>query len=417
MHRLTMSHVDRPRRRSCSPTRLHALLLALLLPCCIKRPEQAAAAGASATDAAPASESGGVQGVSTAPPATLPEGASIAKKYQDFFPVGAAVTQKHLTETSTKDIVTTHFNHLTAENAWKWGELSPSKDSYKWGEADFIAKFAREHQMKMTGHCLVWHRQAPGWVFARLKNGDAEAIETVKARLKAHIDTVIPRYADVVDNWDVVNEAISDDGSKTYRDATEGSRYYGIFGSEEYVYWAFLYAQQAYEALAPGSSEGKLYYNDYNVVLKIDRIIPMLNAVREKGARVDGIGMQFHVRLDWPSIADLDATMEKIIAAGYKIKVSELDVNLYNDYPDGKFKAAPEVDFTPELAQTQAKRYAELFALFRKHKEHITSVTLWGIADDSTWLDHEPVGGRNNHPLLFDDQHRPKAAAAAILDF
>jgi endo-1,4-beta-xylanase len=403
----------RPLRRR-APRRLHALLFALLLPSCIQRSEGAAAPSAAGNDAAADSS---VKGVSTAPPVTLPEGASIAKKYEEFFSVGVAVTQKHLTTPTVRDIIIKHFNRLTAENAWKWGELSPSKDRYDWGEADFIAQFAREHKMPMTGHALVWHRQAPGWVFARLDNGDPAAIETVKARLKAHIDTVIPRYADVVDNWDVVNEAISDNSEKKFRDASEGSRFYGIFGSEEYVYLAFLWAQQAYEAHAAGSSEGKLYYNDYNVVLKIDRIIPMLNAVREKGARVDGIGMQFHVRLDWPGVELLDETMQKIIAAGYKIKISELDVNLYNDYPEGKFKAAPVVDFTPELAQLQAKRYAELFALFRKHAEHITSVTLWGVSDDHTWLDHEPVSGRNNHPLLFDDQHRPKAAAAAILDF
>lgn len=416
MHRLTMSLVHRPGLRRRAPMRLPALLFALLLPSCIQRSEGAAAPASAGGDPAAAS-GGGEQGASTAPPATLPAGASIAKKYEEFFTVGVAVTQKNLTTPTVRDIITQHFNRLTAENAWKWGELSPSPDRYDWGEADAIAQFAREHKMPMTGHALVWHRQAPGWVFARLKNGDPQAIEAVKTRLKAHIDTVIPRYADVVDNWDVVNEAISDNGEKTYRDATEGSKFYGIFGSEEYVYLAFLWAQQAYEKHAPGSSEGKLYYNDYNVVLKVDRIIPMLNAVREKGARVDGIGMQYHVRLDWPGIEMLDETMQKIIAAGYKIKVSELDVNLYNDYPDGKFKAAPAVDFTPELAQIQAKRYAELFALFRKHAEHITSVTLWGVSDDHTWLDHEPVGGRNNHPLLFDDQHRPKAAAAAILDF
>lgn len=412
-----MSNAPRRGLRRHAPKLSLALALALSLPGCIQR----TAAPATDTPASNAghqgSDASAAKGASTAPPATLPEGASIAKKYADFFTVGVAVTQKHLTTAAVREVVETHFNRLTAENAWKWGELNPSEGRYNWGEADFIAKFAREHKWPMTGHTLVWHRQAPGWIFTRLKNGDPAAIETLKARLKKHIDTIIPRYADVVDNWDVVNEAISDDGSKAYRDGNEGSRYYGIFGSEEYVYWAFKYAEDAYEANSPGSSEGKLYYNDYNVVLKVDRIIPMLNAVREKGARVDGIGMQFHVRLDWPPLELIDETMQKIIAAGYKLKVTELDVSLYNDYPDGKFKAAPAIDFTPEVAEVQAKRYADLFALFRKHKQHITSVTLWGVSDDSTWLDHEPVGGRNNHPLLFDEQQRPKAAAKAILDF
>lgn len=382
---------------------------------CIKRteappPSQASAAGATAT--AP-----DTHGVSTAPPATLPEGVTIAGKYADFFPVGVAVGQKHLSTPNVREIVVKHFNHVTAENAWKFGELAPSEGHYDWSEADAIAQFARDNDMTMTGHTLVWHRQAPGWLFAKLTPKDPNSIETLKGRMKAHIDTITARYADVVDNWDVVNEAISDDSSKTYRDAGEGSQFYGIFGSEDYVYWAFEYAGKALEAKAPGSSEGKLYYNEYNVNLKLDRILPLLDSVRKRGAHVDGIGMQMHVRLDWPSISELELTMQRIIAAGYKIKVSELDVNLYNDYPEGKFKAAPVVDFTPELAQAQAQRYAELFALFRKYSEHITSVTLWGVSDDSTWLDHEPVAGRNNHPLLFDDQQRPKAAAAAILDF
>ncbi len=391
-----------------------ALLSNALLMSCIKRTQDTAPPAAAAAHVQQPVKAGGV---STAPPATLPEGVTIKDKYRDFFPVGVAVGQKHLDDASVREIITTHFNRLTAENAMKFGELAPREGGYNWKEADAIAQFARDHQMAMTGHTLVWHRQAPGWLFTGLEPKNPQSIETLKTRLKAHIDTIIPRYADVVDNWDVVNEAISDDSSKAYRDESEGSRFFGIFGNEEYVYWAFKFAADAYEKHAPGSAAGKLYYNDYNVNLKLDRILPLLDAVKKRGAPVDGIGMQMHIRLDWPSIEELDRTMQGIIDAGYKIKVSELDVSLYNDYPGGKFKAAPAVDFTPELAEAQAKRYADLFALFRKHAEHVTSVTLWGVSDESTWLDNEPVPGRNNHPLLFDDQHRPKAAARAILEF
>lgn len=391
---------------------LASLLLAF--GCIVRNETQTAEAPVSAAgDSAPSEN----KATSTAPPATLPQGVTIAGKYEPFFPVGVAVAKSHLQSPAVSDIITTHFNRITAENAWKFGSVAPVEGKYNWAEADAIADFAREHNMKMTGHTLVWHRQAPMWLFTGLKAEDPASIEKLKARMKAHIDTIVPRYADVVDNWDVVNEAISDNGEKTYRDGSEGSHWYRIFGNEDYVYWAFEYARAALEAHAPGSSKGQLYYNDYNVNLKLDRILPLLAAVRERGGQVDGIGMQLHIRLDWPSIEELDGVMQTIIDAGYKVKVSELDVSLYNDYPDGKFKGAPGVEFDEALSKAQAQRYADLFALFRKHAEHLTSVTTWGVSDQSTWLDNEPVHGRKNHPLLFDEQHRPKAAAAAILDF
>ncbi len=364
------------------------------------------------TPAATATQAG-----SSAPPAELPDGVTLSGKYAPYFPLGVAVGQSHLSNPEVRAIITTHFNHLTAENAFKFGSLSPREGSYDWHEADAIARFARKNEMRMTGHTLVWHRQTPNWLFADLQPGLPKSIEKLKARMKTHIDTIIGRYADVVDNWDVVNEAISDNGDKTFRDGSEGSRFFDIFGNEDYVYWAFKVADDALAAQASEKADGKLYYNDYNVNLKLDRILPMLDKVRERGARVDGIGMQMHVRIDWPSIQELESTLRRIISAGYEVKISELDVSLYNDYPGGKFQAAPALEFTPNLAQTQAKRYAELFSLFRKYAPHITSVTLWGVSDDATWLDHEPVPGRDNHPLLFDDRHQPKAAAAAIVDF
>jgi endo-1,4-beta-xylanase len=227
----------------------------------------------------------------------------------------------------------------------------------------------------------------------------------------------VPRYTDVVDNWDVVNEAISDDGSKDYRDGAEGSEWFNVFGSEEYVYWAFKYAHDALEANAPGSAAGKLYYNEYNVTLKVDRIIVMLDAIRAKGVPVDGVGMQGHVRIDWPSIADLRAAMDKLIAAGYKVKISELDMSMYNDYPTGSFVPAPQLAWDATLAANQATAYAALFALFREKSSDITSVTFWGVSDAHSWLNNEPVAGRANYPLLWDAALQPKDAYFSVRDF
>ncbi len=398
-----------------------ALLCALALSACGSSTTEPGAPGNTGGD--PALGSGGATGGGTATGGDTATGGatqsteSLATKYADYFPVGVAIAQSHLN--TVKEIIQTEFNHITAENAMKAQSLQPTEGNFNFTEADLLADFARAEGMKMTGHTLLWHRQAPAWFFAGLTPGDADDIEILKERLKTHIETVVDRYADVVDNWDVVNEAISDNTSKDppYRDGSEGSNWYATFGSEDYVYWAFKYAKDALEAKEPGSSAGKLYYNDYNVNLKIDGIIALCDGVREKGGQIDGIGLQAHYRVDWPSTTEIEATIATIVAAGYKVKISELDVTLYNDYPSGTYVAAPEIEFTPEVEQLQADRYGALFALFRAHKDDITSVTLWGVSDDSTWLDSEPTPNRNDYPLLYNDAHMPKLAVEAIKNF
>jgi endo-1,4-beta-xylanase len=341
---------------------------------------------------------------------------SLSQKYADFFPIGAAIGNAQLD--SLEQVLIQDFNHLTCENAMKIQDIHPTADGYYWADADRIADFARQHGKKLTGHTLLWHRQAPAWLFEGVTPGDATSLELLKARLKGHIESVIDRYADVVDNWDVANEVISDDPAKQYRDGTEDSKWFEMFGSEEYVYWAYKYAKDALEAKGPGSSAGKLYYNEYVATVKADKILKMLAWLKdEKGIQLDGVGFQSHENMSWPSMADLQAAFDKFKGAGYKVKVSELDVTVYSDYATGSFVASPAVDFTAELEAKQAKRFADLFALYRKNKDQLTSVTFWGVSDDMTWLDNEPVAGRNDFPLLYNDAHTPKAARAAIMNF
>lgn len=377
-------------------------------------PNGSGAGGMGAGTGGMAATGGTGSGAATGTGGTGDGGLTLKEVYQPYFPIGAAIAPSHLT--TVKDILVTHFNRITAENDMKFGIVSTGEGTYDWSAADELADFARENDMAMTGHALVWHRQTPSWLFSGLTAENADDIETLKGRMKAHIDTIVPRYDDVVDNWDVVNEAISDDPAVDFRDGSE-SDYFRIFGSEDYVYWAFKYAYDALEAIEPGNAEGKLYYNDYNVTLKVDRIIALCDWVKEQGVPVHGIGLQQHVRIDWPSTAEIGAAIDKITAAGYAVKISELDVTVYNDYPAGELEPAPEVEFTPALEAEHAQRYANLFALYREHADDITSVTFWGVSDAHTWLDDEPVAGRTNYPLLWDANHEPKDALDAVLNF
>jgi endo-1,4-beta-xylanase len=340
---------------------------------------------------------------------------SLATKFADYFPIGAAVSEVALSD--FPDILARDFNHLTCEYQMKMAKIHPAEDTYAWDATDRVADFARQHNMKLTGHTLLWYQETPDWILAGVTAGDATSLELLKSRLKAHIEAVVGRYADVVDNWDVVNEALSDDATKQYRDGSEGSKWYELFGSEEYIYWAYKFAKDALEATSPGSSAGKLYYNEYTVTQKADKMLKMLAWLKdEKGLTIDGVGFQSHETMTWPSPGDIQAAINKFKSAGYKVKISELDVTVYNDYASGSFVASPALEFTADLEARQAKRFADLFTVYRANKDEITSVTVWGISDEQSWLDNT-VPGRADFPLLYNAQHQPKVAHTSIMNF
>jgi endo-1,4-beta-xylanase len=132
---------------------------------------------------------------------------------------------------------------------------------------------------------------------------------------------------------------------------------------------------------------------------------------------VDGVGFQSHESIRWPATSDLQAAFDKFAAAGYKVKISELDVTVYDDYVTGTFVPSPKVAFTPDLEAAQARRYQSLFELYRRNKGLVTSVTFWGISDDRSWLNDSPVAGRTDYPLLYNAAHAPKQARIAIVSF
>ncbi|MCH2107759.1 MAG: endo-1,4-beta-xylanase [Polyangiaceae bacterium] len=339
--------------------------------------------------------------------------ASLGKKEEIFFSLGVATKADQLSSDSS--LIEYHFRRLTPENAMKWGELEKKPGQYDWQRADQIANFARKHHLKLTGHTLIWHRQTPTWLFQDLQPEDPKSIRLLRERMREHIEKMVHRYSDVVDHWDVVNEAISDDPKRIYRDAGEGSRYYQIFGSGEYIYWAFRYTYDALEAQKKGSAADALYYNDYNVNLKSERILDVLTKIRSTGIPIAGIGLQGHYRLDWPSITEIQTTLDAIRKGGFRAKISELDISVYNDYPQGKFSPAPEVEWSEKLAIYQARRYQEIFKLLEENASLISSVTIWGIRDNESWLNQEPVAGRKNYPLLFNHKSQAKLAAQALL--
>ncbi len=330
---------------------------------------------------------------------------NLSAHFKKQFTLGVALEPHYLGDWA--ELLPSTFNRLTAENAMKCRQIHPTEQNYRFEPADQLADFARAHSMKMTGHALVWHRETPDWL---IKGSHAE----IKQRLKQHIDTVVARYADVTDNWDVVNEAVSDSPGKVYRDAEEGSAIHGAVG-KAYISDAFELAAAAVQATGRNID---LYYNDYNMNQpeKRSKALQIATELRNEGKRIDGIGAQAHWNLSSPSALEIQNMIDDIVEAGFKVKISELDISAYpaDDWTNKVWQAERPLD--EELNQALARRYKEIFDVFTRNAEHITSVTLWGVSDDRTWLNSFPAGNRRNYPLLFDGLDRPKAAYFSLFD-
>lgn len=321
------------------------------------------------------------------------------------------------TITDTYRTVLAHeFSVVTAENVMKFSSLRPTRATFNYAAGDALVAFAAAHGMKVRGHTLVWHSQNPSWVFSGTK-------DDVLKHMRNHITNVMKHFAGKVYAWDVVNEAIMEDGS--YRDGTladdKKSQWYAILGES--------YIAEAFKAARAADPNAKLFYNDFYdyIPAKQQGIYNMVKKLKDQGVPIDGIGMQCHLNIEpstmstnqayYQDVAHLEDAIKLYASLGVDVQVTEMDVSLYIPgitYTQDTFYTL--ATFTDALKAKQAQRYRDFFELFRKYKGTITGVTLWGIADDNTWLS-EFSSGRKDFPLLFDTNHNPKPAYSAVVDF
>jgi endo-1,4-beta-xylanase len=335
-------------------------------------------------------------------------------KLKDVYsiPIGAAVAAGEYGWDSFDtygDALMGEFDSLVAENCMKAGVIQYSEGNFSWTAPDRLVGYAAEHGMQVRGHALVWHTQAAGWMFTDTGTA-AEKKEFSRSRMQTHITTVVNRYEDDIYCWDVVNEAISDSGG--YR---TDSPWYLAYGDASYIQNAFDYAYAA-------DPDCKLYYNDYNVCVPSKRsdIVSMIEDLDLIGSHhLTGIGIQAHWNLNWPSIAEIQTTIDTFHDMGLEVQITELDIDCYNG------STSLTVNPYSNYEEALATRYGEIFDCLRQNAEEgkITAITLWGVADDHTWLDHM-IGGeyissvtRKNYPLLFDADHNKKQAYFEVWDF
>lgn len=335
--------------------------------------------------------------------------------YKDYFLIGAALNQSQFSGLATAEVslITSQFNSISPENALKWSAVHATPNHYDFAAADRYVEFGESHHMFIIGHNLIWHNQTPSWVFQN-EVGQPVDRATLLNRMRDHITTVVSRYRGRIAGWDVVNEALNEDGT------LRQSPWLQIIG-EDYLVEAYQFAHEA-------DPHAQLYYNDYMLELPAKRAgaIALIEKLRARGIHV-AVGLQGHYWLDRPTTAEIAAAIKAFSNLGVNVMITELDVDVLPP-PAGpsaldagtNFELKPGLNpYTnglPDAVQQKlAKRYADLFAVFLKHRNAIKRVTFWGVTDGDSWLNYWPVRGRTNYPLLFDRRCRPKPAFEAVL--
>jgi endo-1,4-beta-xylanase len=336
--------------------------------------------------------------------------------YRDSFRVGAAINAAQIAGTDTRGvgIVETQFDSISPENDLKWERIHPKPDTYSFDLADQYVAFGEKRHMFIVGHCLVWHSQVPDWVF-RDDKGNFVDRETLLKRMHDHIQTVVGRYKGRIESWDVVNEALNEDGT------LRQSPWLKIIG-EDYIAKAFQYAHEA-------DPEAQLTYNDYSLETEAKRkgALTLVAKLKAQGVPITSVGLQGHDNLEWPSDETEDATISEFAKLGVKVAITELDIDVLPPVPnqwtaDVSLKVQqdpklnPYADGLPQaLQQKLAVRYAGLFGVYLKHRDVVTRVTLWGVTDGDSWRNNWPVHGRTSYPLLFDRSGQPKPAFQSVM--
>lgn len=310
------------------------------------------------------------------------------------FPFGAAVNVNLLKNNSQyRALVIREFNSLTPENAMKTRFIHPQEHTYAWDDADYLVDFAEEQQMRVHGHTLVWYKNLPDWITNF--QGDSVAWENL---FRSHIQTIVGHYKGRVGSWDVVNEALDNEGT-----GLRSSLWLTKLGPN-YIARAFQYAHEA-------DPEALLFYNDYGNEYgptKRNAIIDLVKGLKNAGVPIHGVGMQMHTRVNRDDQFHASAIQNTATETGLLLHLAELDIAVN---PDND----PNLVFTDALAAQQAQKYQHIVTTFKGiNNSQRFGITTWNVTDADSWI---PVTyNRPDWPLPFDSNYQRKAAYIGIIN-
>ena len=318
------------------------------------------------------------------------------------FPIGVAVNAvfennsiiNSSTSAQQQAVVFPNFNQMTAGNIMKMSYLHPQENTFTYSQADDFVSFANANGIKVHGHTLIWHADYQVPAFMTNYTGDFAAM------LKNHVQTIVSHFQGRVVSWDVVNEALADDGQPTVNNILRSTVFSQKMG-QDFIDQSFINAR----AVDP---QVDLFYNDYNIEAggqKTANLLSMIDGMRSRGVPITGVGFQMHVTIDWPSITAIESSLKAVADRGLKVKISEMDVSMKSAY----------TSFTADAALRQQQRYHDIVAAYLRAVPvaQRAGITVWGVWDADSWI-NQP--GSPDWPLLFDGNFQPKPALQGFKD-
>jgi endo-1,4-beta-xylanase len=330
---------------------------------------------------------------------------SIYQTLSSYFPVGAAVDPSDLSGPH-QQLLPLHFDSITSGNEMKWSSVENSKGSFNFGPADAEVEVAICHNMRIRGHNLVWATGAQTPPYAAGDGTSSPANQAaVTANIEEHIQNEVQHFGNKVYAWDVVNEPLD----PNQPDCLVHGRFYNVLG-KSYLDVAFKAARQY---APPGT---KLFINDYSTAdpNRLACLLKVVSDLRSRGIPIDGVGHEMHNAINYPSVKAMEKAVNTVHEAFPDLdqQITELDLSIYNA---GDRTANFGLNIPPAVLAEQGWLYAKYFDLFRRLERKISAVTLWGMADDDTWLDGFPVS-RTDYPLPFDLHLQAKPAYWGMVD-
>ena len=302
------------------------------------------------------------------PSDTLKAAATSANKL-----VGTAV-QSRLLNGQYDTVVGREFTYITAEYQMKWNVHEPSSGFFDFAAGDAIVGYALSHGQRVKGHTFIWHGATPSWVNS-LSPAD------FRLAFERHIRTVAEHYRGRIHAWDVVNEAVADDGLGL-RDTVFRQKL-----GDSYIADAFRIARAADPA-------ARLFYNDYGgegLSQKANRIYDLVRELLAAGVPIDGVGLQMHISANSrPPNASIASNMRRLAELGLTVHISEMDVRVNG------VSGSQQVRL-----EAQRLAYYDVVKLCLG-EPRCEAITFWGFTDAHTWINGDT-------PLLFDAQVRPEA--------
>ena len=313
---------------------------------------------------------------------------SLKDAFASHFKIGTSVSPNELTYGT--EFIKKHFNSITPENELKPDSILNQQGSQQSGNninpsvafrdgTKSTLRFCEENKIPLRGHTFVWHAQTPDWFFREgfQSNGNYVSRDIMNQRLENFIKNTFDLFKQefpqlTIYAYDVCNEVFQGGGGGL-RPSGE-SKWMQIYGDDSYIVNAFTYARK----YAPSGLSAKTQ-NIYDMAMKLKQL-----------GVIDGIGMQSHLGVSFPSAQAYVTAVEKFVSTGLEVQITELDINWENN----------------EAAQ--ASLYKEVFNVAVRHSNQIPAVTFWGTHDSVSWI-------KDKKPLPFGDNYEPKQAYTAIM--